>query len=75
LFQPFIIMANTIAATRVRRGWIRPVIFVSLYLMLLLSLAECALVLYLYSMGRVDGTMTPSLILGLVAVCFSRSFL
>lgn len=60
----------TMAAARGRRGWIRLVIFVALYLMLLQSLSECVLVTYLYGTGRVDGTMTPSLILGLVAVCF-----
>ncbi|KKA21797.1 hypothetical protein T310_4142 [Rasamsonia emersonii CBS 393.64] len=62
------------AAARGRRGWIRLVIFVALYLMLLQSLSECVLVTYLYGTGRVDGTMTPSLILGLVASFLSVPF-
>ncbi|KAL1970857.1 hypothetical protein VTN77DRAFT_2691 [Rasamsonia byssochlamydoides] len=64
----------TMAAARGRRGWIRLVIFVALYLMLLQSLSECVLVLYLYGIGRVDGTMAPSLILSLVASFLSVPF-
>lgn len=43
-------------------------IFVGLYLILLLSFTQCALVLYLYGTAQVDGLMTPSLIIGLIAV-------
>ncbi len=43
-------------------------IFVSLYVLLLESLIEWAVVLYLYSNKSVDSKMTPSLILSLVAV-------
>ncbi|GKZ19611.1 hypothetical protein AbraCBS73388_004516 [Aspergillus brasiliensis] len=47
--------------------WTKVVIFISLYLMLLDSFIEWAIVLYLYAIRRVDSKMTPSLILALVA--------
>lgn len=53
---------------RSRQAWIRSVIFVGLYLILLLSFTQCALVLYLYGTAQVDGLMMPSLIIGLIAV-------
>ncbi|KAE8372527.1 hypothetical protein BDV26DRAFT_297773 [Aspergillus bertholletiae] len=48
-------------------SWTKVVIFVSLYVLLLESVIEWALVLYLYGNQRVDRKMTPSLILALVA--------
>ncbi|KAH8702216.1 hypothetical protein BGW36DRAFT_289394 [Talaromyces proteolyticus] len=57
-----------------REAWIRRVIFVGLYLVLLQSLAECVLVLYLYGTRLVDEFMTPSLIIGLVASFLSVPF-
>jgi hypothetical protein len=53
-----------------REAWIRRVIFVGLHLMLLQSLTQCVCVLYLYGTQQVDESMTPSLIIGLVAVRF-----
>ncbi|OGM43583.1 hypothetical protein ABOM_007188 [Aspergillus bombycis] len=55
-----------IASTR-GGSWAKVVIFISLYVLLLESVIEWALVLYLYGNGRVDRKMTPSLILALVA--------
>ncbi|KAB8199198.1 hypothetical protein BDV34DRAFT_47841 [Aspergillus parasiticus] len=55
-----------IASTR-GGSWTKVVIFISLYVLLLESVIEWALVLYLYGNGRVDRKMTPSLILALVA--------
>jgi hypothetical protein len=54
--------------TRSQQAWIRTVIFVGLYLMLLLSFTQCALVLYLYGSAQVDELETPSLVIGLIAV-------
>ncbi|GKZ43210.1 hypothetical protein AbraIFM66951_003764 [Aspergillus brasiliensis] len=51
--------------------WTKVVIFISLYLMLLDSFIEWAIVLYLYAIRRVDSKMTPSLILALVASFFT----
>lgn len=51
-----------------RRRLVRAVIFVTLHLILFLSLTECALALYLFSTKQVDGPKTPSLVLGFVAV-------
>ncbi|KAH8430434.1 uncharacterized protein LDX57_008094 [Aspergillus melleus] len=48
-------------------SWTKVVIFVSLYVLLLESLIEWALALYLYAYRHVDSKMTPSLILALVA--------
>lgn len=58
----------TVRMTRNHQAWLRAVIFVGLYLMLLLSFTQCALVLYLYGTGQVDGLLTPSLIIALIAV-------
>ena len=49
-------------------SWTKVVIFVSLYVLLLESVIEWALVLYLYGNRLVDSNMAPSLILALVAV-------
>jgi len=51
-------------------AWTRVVIFISLYVLLLESLTEWVLILYLYGIKRVDSKMMPSLILSLIAVCF-----
>ncbi|OJJ48476.1 hypothetical protein ASPZODRAFT_61778 [Penicilliopsis zonata CBS 506.65] len=49
----------------------RAVIFASLYGILLESIIEWVLVLYLYGIGQVDSKMTPSLVLSLAASFFS----
>lgn len=49
-------------------SWTKVVIFVSLYVLLLESVIEWALVLYLYGSRLVDSKMAPSLILALIAV-------
>ncbi|KAF5015096.1 hypothetical protein F66182_13689, partial [Fusarium sp. NRRL 66182] len=64
----------SITTNRSRQAWIRAVIFVGLYLILLLSLTQSALVLYLYGTAQVDGLMTPSLIIGLIAAFLSVPF-
>ncbi|GAM36181.1 hypothetical protein TCE0_018r05072 [Talaromyces pinophilus] len=64
----------SITTNRSRQAWIRAVIFVGLYLILLLSFTQCALVLYLYGTAQVDGLMTPSLIIGLIASFLSVPF-
>ncbi|KAJ5794729.1 hypothetical protein N7457_001328 [Penicillium paradoxum] len=51
--------------------WTKLVIFVALYVLLLESILECVLVLYLYGNGHVDSKMTPSVVLALVAAFFS----
>ncbi|BCR90924.1 uncharacterized protein ACHE_60810A [Aspergillus chevalieri] len=48
-------------------AWARVVIFISLYVLLLESLIEWVLILYLYGIKRVDSKMMPSLILSLIA--------
>ncbi|QKX61200.1 uncharacterized protein TRUGW13939_08347 [Talaromyces rugulosus] len=57
-----------------REAWIRRVIFFGLHLMLLQSLTQCVCVLYLYGTQKVDESMTPSLIIGLVASFLSVPF-
>ncbi|KAB8234675.1 uncharacterized protein BDW43DRAFT_272519 [Aspergillus alliaceus] len=52
-------------------AWTKVVIFISLYVLLLESVIEWALVLYLYGNREVDTKMTPSLILTLVASFFT----
>lgn len=52
-----------------RRGsWTKVVIFVSLYVLLLESLIEWVLVIYLFVNQQVDSKMLPSLVLILIAV-------
>ncbi|KKK23675.1 hypothetical protein P175DRAFT_0436779 [Aspergillus ochraceoroseus IBT 24754] len=59
-------------ATPKRGGaWTKVVIFVSLYFLLLQSLIEWVLVLYLYGNRNVDSKMAPSLILALIASFFT----
>lgn len=48
-------------------------IFISLYIMLLESLTEWVIVVYLYAIKQVDSKMTPSLVLSLIAVCLYPS--
>ncbi|CRG87321.1 hypothetical protein PISL3812_04338 [Talaromyces islandicus] len=50
-----------------REAWLRRVICVGLHLMLLQSLTQCVCVLYLYGTQKVDESMTPSLVIGLIA--------
>lgn len=61
-------MTNGQVASTRGGSWTKVAIFISLYVLLLESVIEWALVLYLYGNGRVDRKMTPSLILALVAV-------
>lgn len=49
-------------------AWRRVIILICLYALLVESLAEWVLVLYLYGISRVDAKMTPSVILILSAV-------
>ncbi|KAJ5518896.1 hypothetical protein N7453_001318 [Penicillium expansum] len=61
-------MASGFSAIPRKEGtWTKLVIFVALYLLLLESILECVLVLYLYGNGQVDSKMTPSVVLALVA--------
>ncbi|KAE8367393.1 hypothetical protein BDV27DRAFT_169707 [Aspergillus caelatus] len=60
-------MTNGQVASTRGGSWTKVAIFISLYVLLLESVIEWALVLYLYGNGRVDRKMTPSLILALVA--------
>ncbi|KAL4974409.1 hypothetical protein BDW66DRAFT_161323 [Aspergillus desertorum] len=57
-------------ASSFRRGgaWTKVVIFVSLYLLLLQSLIESVVVLYLYGNKHIDSKMAPSLLFALTAV-------
>lgn len=61
-------MASRSMPHRKNGSWTKVVIFISLYVLLLESLIEWALVLYLYAYRHVDSKMTPSLILAIVAV-------
>lgn len=64
-------MASGFSATPRKEGsWAKLVIFVALYALLLESIAEWVLVLYLYGKGLVDSKMTVSVILTLVAVWY-----
>ncbi|KAE8145436.1 hypothetical protein BDV25DRAFT_144660 [Aspergillus avenaceus] len=64
-------MANTPMSSKKGGSWTKVVIFISLYILLLESVIEWALVLYLYVDQRVDMKMTPSLILALIASFFT----
>ena len=61
-------MANR--PTTLKRGgtWTRAAIFITSYILLLESLIEWVLILYLYGNKRVDSKMSPSLALALTAV-------
>ncbi|KAL4870216.1 hypothetical protein BDV12DRAFT_184617 [Aspergillus spectabilis] len=56
-----------------RRGgaWTKVIIFISLYVLLLQSLIEWVVVLYLYGNKHVDSKMAPSLIFALIASFFT----
>ncbi|KAI2698961.1 hypothetical protein CBS147317_6961 [Penicillium roqueforti] len=61
-------MASGFSPTPRKEGtWTKLVIFIALYLLLLESILECVLVLYLYGNGLVDSKMTLSVVLALVA--------
>ncbi|CAG8895669.1 unnamed protein product [Penicillium egyptiacum] len=61
-------MASGLSPTPRKEGtWTKLVIFVALYLLLLESILEWVLVLYLYGNGQVDSKMTLSVVLALVA--------
>ncbi|KAJ5470618.1 hypothetical protein N7530_007975 [Penicillium desertorum] len=61
-------MASGFSPTPRKEGtWTKLVIFVALYLLLLESILEGVLVLYLYGNGQVDSKMTLSVVLALVA--------
>ncbi|RAL01990.1 uncharacterized protein BO80DRAFT_405120 [Aspergillus ibericus CBS 121593] len=64
-------MFNRSMTFRRRGAWTRVVIFITLQFMLLESLIEWALILYLYAIRHVDSKMTPSLIIALVASFFT----
>ncbi|KAJ5620892.1 hypothetical protein N7510_004876, partial [Penicillium lagena] len=61
-------MTSGFSATPRKEGsWTKLVIFVALYALLLESIVEWVLVLYLYGKGLVDSKMTVSVVLALVA--------
>ncbi|KAJ5164939.1 uncharacterized protein N7500_006769 [Penicillium coprophilum] len=61
-------MASELSATPRKEGtWTKLVIFVALYMLILESILEWVLVLYLYGNGQVDSKMTLSVVLALVA--------
>ncbi|PWY79582.1 hypothetical protein BO70DRAFT_353312 [Aspergillus heteromorphus CBS 117.55] len=60
-------MFNRSMTCRKGGAWTKVAIFISLYALLLESLTQWAIVLYLYAVRRVDAKMTPSLIIALVA--------
>lgn len=66
-------MANQQAPRKKGGAWTRVAIFITLYVLLLESLIEWVLVLYLYGNKQVDSKMTPSLVLALIAVCMAIS--
>lgn len=57
------------AAPRKEGTWTKLVIFIALYCLILESVLQWVLVLFLYGNHQVDSKMTPSLILSLVSVC------
>lgn len=63
-------MATGFSATPRKEGtWTKLVIFISLYCLILESILEWVLVLFLYGNHYVDSKMTLSLVLALVSVC------
>ncbi|KAF7588546.1 hypothetical protein BBP40_005535 [Aspergillus hancockii] len=64
-------MANGSMSSTKGGSWTKVVVFISLYVLLLESVIEWALVLYLYVDRQVDTKMTPSLILALIASFFT----
>lgn len=65
---PHFIMAGQPTTPQRRGSWTKVVIFVSLYVLLLESLIEWVLVIYLFVNQQVDSKMLPSLVLILIAV-------
>jgi hypothetical protein len=64
-------MASGFSATPRKEGtWTKLVIFISLYCLILESILEWVLVLFLYGNHYVDSKMTLSLVLSLVSVCY-----
>lgn len=61
-------MANRPVFPKKGGTWTRVVIFIAQYVLLLESLIEWVLTLYLYGIKRVDSKMMPSLIFFLIAV-------
>ena len=66
-------MANQPALRKKGGAWTRVSVFITLHVLLLESLIEWVLVLYLYGNKQVDSMMTPSLVLALIAVCLVLS--
>ncbi|RHZ56684.1 uncharacterized protein CDV56_106132 [Aspergillus thermomutatus] len=64
-------MADLPTTPQRRGSWSKVVIFVSLYVLLLESLIEWVLVIYLFVNQQVDSKMLPSLILVLIASLFT----
>lgn len=62
--------SGVLGAPRKEGTWTKLVIFIALYVLLLQSILESVLVLYLYGNGQVDSKMTLSVVLALVAVRF-----
>jgi hypothetical protein len=65
----------TMIMAKTRRRWTRPIIFISLYLLLSLSLAEGVITSYLFALKSIHTTMLLGLIPGLIAVRFSSGLL
>ncbi|KAJ5349918.1 hypothetical protein N7541_007645 [Penicillium brevicompactum] len=63
--------SGVLGAPRKEGTWTKLVIFIALYVLLLQSILESVLVLYLYGNGQVDSKMTLSVVLALVASFFS----
>ncbi|PYI30830.1 hypothetical protein BP00DRAFT_187648 [Aspergillus indologenus CBS 114.80] len=63
-------MSNHYVSASAEGAWVKRAIFVSLYALLLESLIEWGIVIYLYVARHVDAKMTPSLILALAASFF-----
>ncbi|GIK00637.1 hypothetical protein Aspvir_004664 [Aspergillus viridinutans] len=64
-------MADLPTTLQRRGSWTKVVIFVSLYVLLLESLIEWVLVIYLFVNRQVDSKMLPSLVLILIASLFT----
>ncbi|PKX96672.1 uncharacterized protein P174DRAFT_509854 [Aspergillus novofumigatus IBT 16806] len=64
-------MADRPTTPQRRGSWTKVVIFVSLYVLLLESLIEWVLVIYLFVNRQVDSKMLPSLVLILIASLFT----
>jgi len=68
-------MATGFSATPRKEGtWTKLVIFVSLFFLILESVLQLVLVLFLYGKHQVDSKMTLSLVLAMVSVRYSFIF-